>query len=477
MAHYSPYREVGLSTTATCRPSITKAGTETFITSSIGNQFQVLNTRHLTPTLVSTPLITSSGNDDDITCLVTSSKLSFVASNKVVSVFFRTKCVCNYACNARVRQLLLIGDILLALTSSSSSSFSQTSMVVDSDIGSDSGSDSDSDSSASSDSSPPSMSTLYVFDVKTSDTSTPTSPSNPDSSSNSLVLAKTIKFDFKATQMCHPHTYLNKILISSSNSSGSLFLFNIRSSKLIHKFACLFGSNNSISNSKITSLVQSPIIDTVAVGMTSGLVHLINLKKDKKLFTLTNAGKNKSPFSVTSISFQTTMMGDASPMAVGLSNGSVSVWDLNKKSLLTTITNAHKLGPVVSVDYIANEPLLITSGSDNSIKMWIFDGNDDTGRLLRQRSGHLKPPSTIRYMFSGGDGVLSKSDSTDANTCNILSAGPDRTLRMFSTARSVLDTEYSQGKGKYARRGAMQCNAIIVSNLCFPPPLPPSLQA
>ena len=43
------------------------------------------------------------------------------------------------------------------------------------------------------------------------------------------------------------------------------------------------------------------------------------------------------------------------------------------------------------------EPVLVTSGTDNCIKMWVFDSPDGTGRLLRSREGHRAPPRAIRY--------------------------------------------------------------------------------
>ena len=41
--------------------------------------------------------------------------------------------------------------------------------------------------------------------------------------------------------------------------------------------------------------------------------------------------------------------------------------------------------------------MLVSSGSDNCIKMWVFDSPDGTARLLRSREGHRAPPRSIRY--------------------------------------------------------------------------------
>ena len=68
------------------------------------------------------------------------------------------------------------------------------------------------------------------------------------------------------------------------------------------------------------------------------------------------------------------------------------------------------------------------------------------------RRGHASPPRLLRYLHPGasGGGVLANaSDGTDASSCQILSCGGpgDPSLRLFSTARSSLDREYSQGPG------------------------------
>lgn len=43
------------------------------------------------------------------------------------------------------------------------------------------------------------------------------------------------------------------------------------------------------------------------------------------------------------------------------------------------------------------EPVMVSSGTDNCIKMWVFDSPDGTARLLRSREGHRAPPRAIRY--------------------------------------------------------------------------------
>lgn len=282
---------------------------------------------------------------------------------------------------------------------------------------------------------------------------------------------------------CHPHTYLNKILIGST--IGELILLNVRTGKIIHLFTCLKRSKDKeVIGSKITTMEQSPAIDTIAIGTAAGKVHLINVRMDKLLFTLDHhQKKNDTSDGVTSLSFRTDSSAleyGIAPLAVGQSNGTISIWDLSpqsddsdsgeddyynppkkqreaRRTLLTELKNIH-VGGVSQLSYFRNEPLLLSTGyRSNSLLMHVFDSPNHSGRILRQRRGHISPPTLIRYQYTNDGISANMADGTDAACCQILSCGGgpvDTSLRMFSTARSVLDCEYSQGKGleKKARK-------------------------
>ena len=304
----------------------------------------------------------------------------------------------------------------------------------------------------------------------------------------------------------HPSTYVNKIVLggySSHTAEGStkssslpaLLLLNIRSGKVVHDFSCV-ASKKKAKGAVVTALEQSPAVDTVAVGTSNGMVHLINLRHDKKLFTLTHKPRDVSVSSaqtvrINSISFRTdgsAMNYGIAPMAVGRSDGTITVWDLNPpdddnddndkmtgssnkkaRKILCEMIQEHPLG-VSQLMYLPQEPLLISIGKTaNSILMHIFDNPDHSGRILRQRKGHTAPPARIRYLHPGaaaGGGIMvNMADGTDAAACQILSSGGmDRTLRVFSTARTVLDKEYSQGKGlvKKAKKLGMDSTAELL---------------
>ena len=257
----------------------------------------------------------------------------------------------------------------------------------------------------------------------------------------------------------HPSTYLNKIVVGGTNDKdkqAAMILLNIRSKKVVHSFRCL----PSNTQGPVTTLTQSPAVDTVAVGTEYGAVHLVNLRMDHLLFTI----HQKSP--VRSVSFRTdssALQYQIAPMAVGTEGGTITVWDLSPadeeegdhapapRTVLCEMKHVH-IGGVAQLEYLPQEPLLVSTGlASNSVKIHIFDNPDHSGRVLRQRAGHaVGPPKVLRYMHPATGGILANAaDGTDAATsCQLLSAGSvDRTVRLFSTARSVLDKELGQGLG------------------------------
>ncbi|XP_015915378.1 WD repeat-containing protein 36 [Parasteatoda tepidariorum] len=217
----------------------------------------------------------------------------------------------------------------------------------------------------------------------------------------------------------HPSTYLNKILIGCRD--GRLEIWNLRTTKLIYTFEGW--------GSPVTVLEQAPKLDTVAIGLESGDIYVHNIKVDETVMKFTQDWG-----AVTAISFRTDgppIMATASPM------GHIAVWDLDKRRLHSEIRDAHR-GCVSGMKFLPFEPLLITSSSDNSIKMWIFDLPDEGGRLLRLREGHSSPPTKIQFYGANGK--------------DILSAGLDSTLRSFSTVADNLNK--SLGQASFNRKAA-----------------------
>lgn len=60
---------------------------------------------------------------------------------------------------------------------------------------------------------------------------------------------------------------------------------------------------------------------------------------------------------------------DGQPLlASGGSSGVISIWNLEKRRLQSVIRDAHD-GSILSLHFLANEPVLMSSSSDNSIKV------------------------------------------------------------------------------------------------------------
>lgn len=223
---------------------------------------------------------------------------------------------------------------------------------------------------------------------------------------------------FEVTALMHPASYKNKILLGSAQ--GGLQLWNVKNAKLVHTFKEF--------DSKVVVLEQAPAIDVAAIGLQNGRILLLNLKFEESIMELS---QDWGP--VTGITFRT----DGHPiMATSSTNGQVTFWNLEEQVIVSTLA-AHD-DTVASLKCFPNEPLLLTTSPDNSMKLWIFDLPDGGARLLRIREGHGAPPTSIRYHGASGR--------------NILSAGEDSSLRIFSTISETMNK--SLGKASYNKKAS-----------------------
>ncbi|KAI0062315.1 Utp21-domain-containing protein [Artomyces pyxidatus] len=246
---------------------------------------------------------------------------------------------------------------------------------------------------------------------------------------------------FTATHMLHPATYLNKILVGSSD--GSLQLWNIRTQTCIHQFpsSSLLASSTTVTG--ITALAQSPAIDVVGIGFASGEISVYDVRADERLIRvfIREGG-------VRALSFRS----DGHPvLATASEAGHISLWDLSANGrLLHTVRGAHD-GGITAMEWMPGQPVLVTSGEDNSVKQWLFDSPTSPPRLLKFRSGHHTPPHLIRYY--GEDGK------------QLLTASRDRSLRCTSVVRDSRSFELSQGS--LAKKATSL--SIPLASLKYPP--------
>lgn len=239
---------------------------------------------------------------------------------------------------------------------------------------------------------------------------------------------------FRITALMHPNTYMNKILLGSEQ--GQLQLWNIKLPKMVHTFK---GWQNSVM-----ALEQAPAIDVAAIGLFNGRIILHNLKYDETIFELV---QDWGP--VISISFRT----DGSPiMATGSMSGQIVLWNLEQRTVESQLCKAHN-SSVTGLKYIPNEPLLVSSSPDNSLKLWIFDVADGAGRLLRIREGHSDPPTIVR--FYGNDGNY------------LLTTGGDSSLRLFSTVTEIMNK--SLGRASFNRKASKKKGHSVDDPMLMPP--------
>ena len=306
-----------------------------------------------------------------------------------------------------------------------------------------------------------------------------------------LSLEDSIEFedDFVPTCMCHPPAYLNKVVIGSED--GRVQLWNVMTRRCIYTFefpAETTSSGKPDDANSVVCVVASPALDVVAVGFSTNKVILHNLKFDEKVtdFTILLNSKGNLSMSgiqgnesekqeqakatqITSVAFST---GTGLPlMAVGTSSGAIVVFDLDKRQLHCMMGSgggsdvmSHSQR-VVSLHFLANKPILMSSSEDNSLKQWLFnDTLDNLPSLLRFREGHSMPPTLVRHYEKNGS-----SDDSMANGGKLLSCSNlDKTFRVFSTHKDEQSFEMSQRnvarrtkRIKLSNSGELKLSAVV----------------
>ncbi|KAH8587592.1 Utp21 specific WD40 associated putative domain-containing protein [Bisporella sp. PMI_857] len=261
-------------------------------------------------------------------------------------------------------------------------------------------------------------------------------------------------------------TYLNKIF--AGRKDGSIEIWNLSSGKLIYTLL-----PPTIDCGAVTALQPTPALSLLAIAYSTGLIVIHNVRTDKSLLQL-NGGLSKS--AITSISFRTDDLGageDGSKPGVmattGPDNGDVTFWDLNGGGrVMGILRGAHNPpsdsqvivgGGVSKVEFLPGQPIIITSGLDNSLKSWIFDETPYSAvpRILHSRSGHAAPVTRLHFLPNDADGA-------DKGGKWLVSAGMDRSLWGWSLRRDGQSTELSQGNiRKKAKKLGILANVSLAN--------------
>ncbi|KAK0629635.1 Utp21 specific WD40 associated putative domain-containing protein [Bombardia bombarda] len=247
--------------------------------------------------------------------------------------------------------------------------------------------------------------------------------------------------------VCNMPTFLNKIFVGRAD--GWVEIWNVSTGKLI--YTILPPTPNS---GAVTCMEPTPALSLLAISYSEGPLIVHNVLTDKSVLRL-NAGTEGAP--VTSISFRSDGQG-AGPdgkadgvMATATSiGGDVTFWDLNKGGrIMGVLRSAHNppsrtgsavRGGISKIEFLPGQPVIMTSGLDNSLKSWIFDESpfSPVPRILHMRSGHAAPISCLQFLPTDFDGA-------DAGNKWLLSGGHDRSLWGWSLRRDGQSTELSQG--------------------------------
>ena len=244
--------------------------------------------------------------------------------------------------------------------------------------------------------------------------------------------------------ICSMPTFLNKIFIGKTD--GNVDVWNVNTGGLVYT---IFSPSGSLG--AVTAIEPSPVVSIVAIARSNGSIILHNVRTDKSVLQL-NPARN-SP--VSSISFRTDGLGAGDSgdrggimATASLNSSDIILWDLNKGGRISgVLRGAHKPpslpgvnGGVSRVEFLSGQDVMITSGSDNALKSWIFDNKSfsSTPRVLHSRSGHAAPVGCLNF-------VPSNSEGAETTGKWLMSASRDQSLWGWSLRRDGQSTELSQG--------------------------------
>ena len=261
-------------------------------------------------------------------------------------------------------------------------------------------------------------------------------------------------------------TYLNKIF--AGRKDGSIEIWNVSSGKLIYTLL-----PPTADCGAVTALQPTPALSLLAVAYAEGQLTIHDVRTDKPIIQL-HSGSSRS--TITSISFRTDNLGAGEDgrrsgvmATAGPENGDVTFWDLNGGGrVMGILRGAHNPpssmesivgGGVSMVEFLPGQPVVVTSGLDNSLKSWIFDETpySTVPRVLHSRSGHASPVTKLHFLPTGADGA-------DRGGKWLLSAGKDRSLWGWSLRRDGQSSELSQGNiRKKAKKLGILANVSLAN--------------
>lgn len=275
--------------------------------------------------------------------------------------------------------------------------------------------------------------------------------------------------------MCTMPTFLNKLFVGRAD--GWVEIWNVSSGKLVYT---ILPPKTANPPGGVTCLEPTPALGLLAIAYSAGPLVIHDVLRDQPLIHVeagtagvTADGENDAP--VTSISFRTDGRGAGQDgriegvMATATTaSGDVTFWDLNKGGrIMGVLRSAHNppslstsggvRGGISKIEFLAGQPVILTSGLDNSLRSWIFDETpfSPIPRILHTRSGHAAPVNCLEFLPSDFDGA-------DSGNKWLLSGGLDRSLWGWSLRRDGQSSELSQGnvRQKAKKLGILSTSAL-----------------
>lgn len=256
--------------------------------------------------------------------------------------------------------------------------------------------------------------------------------------------------------VCTLPTFLNKIFVGRKD--GNVEIYNVSTGRLVHTL-----QPYSATVGSVTCLAAAPSLALLTVAYSGGSLVIMDVETEEVMLHLQSRQPEKP---ITSIAYRADGMGagddgraDGVMATASIESGDITLWDLTRAGKVAGILRgAHETSNNVSgsgitgIEFLAGQPLIVSSGLDNSLKSWVFDQNpfSPVPRLLHIRSGHAAPITKLGFLPAASDG-------SEANGKWLLSAGRDRSLWGFSLRKDGQSTELSQGnvKSKAKKTGTL----------------------
>lgn len=253
-------------------------------------------------------------------------------------------------------------------------------------------------------------------------------------------------------QICNAPTYLNKIFVGRHD--GGVEIWNLRTGNLL--YTILPASPNA---GPVTALQPTPVLSLIAIAHKGGSLSIQNVETDQLVLPLRSTSP-KSP-QVTSISFRSDGNGAGDDgrkpgvmATASVDGGDITLWDLNNGGRVKgVLRGAHRISGgetssgINRIEFLDGQPILVSSGKDNSLKTWIFDEApfSPIPRLLHSRSGHSAAVSALSFLPSSSGGSESEGKW-------LLSASKDSSLWGFSLRKDSQNQELSQGRVEHTAK-------------------------